>query len=72
MTVEPRGLDTVRGGFLTSAFDFGGDDEEAADDDGDIVTVIAESGRGAIGIATSTVLLYAGKPSHFLPDRTHF
>jgi hypothetical protein len=29
-------------------------------------------GRGAIGTATSSVLLYAGYPSHFLPDRTHF
>lgn len=29
------------------------------------------SGRGAIGMADSTVLLYAGYPSHCRPDRTH-
>jgi len=29
-------------------------------------------GRGAIGIAISTVRLYAGYPSHCLPDLTHF
>lgn len=29
-------------------------------------------GRGAIGIAISTVLLYAGYPSQCLPDLTHF
>lgn len=28
-------------------------------------------GRGAIGIATSTVRLYAGYPSQVLPERTH-
>jgi hypothetical protein len=30
-----------------------------------------EPGRGEIGIETSTVLLYAGYPSHFLFDRRH-
>jgi hypothetical protein len=30
-----------------------------------------EPGRGEIGIETSTVLLYAGYPSHFLLDRRH-
>ncbi|MAD83720.1 MAG: hypothetical protein CL912_12230 [Deltaproteobacteria bacterium] len=30
------------------------------------------SGLGAIGMADSTVLLYAGYPSHCRPERTHF
>lgn len=63
---ESRGL--VRAG--TRSFDFGGDEEDE-DDVVDTGEVVEEPGRGAIGTATSTVLLYAGYPSHCLPDRTH-
>lgn len=70
LTAEARGFDAGRGGFLISSFDFGGDEEDE-DDDADIVAVVVEPGRGAIGIAISPVLLCAGYPSHFLPDRTH-
>lgn len=42
------------------------DDEDTEDGAGTI------SGRGAMGIAMSTVLLYAGYPSHGRPARTHF
>lgn len=35
------------------------------------MVAVEEPGRGAIGIAASTVLLYAGYPSQCLPDRTH-
>ena len=66
LTDATLGFCGLRGGLLTSSFDFGGD-EEAEEEDGDTT----EPGRGAIGIATSTVLLYAGYPSHRLPDRTH-
>jgi len=41
----------------------GGDVEEDA--------MLLPPGRGAIGIATSPVLLYAGYPSQVLPERTH-
>jgi hypothetical protein len=73
LTVGPRGLGSVRGGLLTSSCDLGGDVEEAEEDGGDvdIVELVEGPGQGAIGIATSTVLLYAGYPSHCLPDRTH-
>jgi hypothetical protein len=32
---------------------------------------VVDPGRGTIGIATPTALLYAGYPSHSLPDRIH-
>jgi hypothetical protein len=52
----------------------GGEDVEeleAIDDGGEEVDDEASEDRGAIGIGTSVVLLYAGYPSHLLPDRTH-
>jgi len=51
----------------------GGEDEEELEaiDDGEEVDDEASEDRGAIGISTSVVLLYAGYPSHLLPDRTH-
>jgi hypothetical protein len=56
LTVETRDLAAVRCCFLKSSFDLGGDEVE----EGEVVDVIEAvegSGRGAIGIATSTVLL---------------
>jgi hypothetical protein len=58
-----------RGCLLASSAEFGGEDEE--DEEVDIMVAVEEPGRGAIGIAASTVLLYAGYPSQCLPDRTH-
>jgi hypothetical protein len=68
-TVKTRAFIRTDGGFVTR-FDFGGDEE----DEDDVVgarEAVEEPGRGAIGIATSPVLLCAGYPSHCLPDRTH-
>jgi hypothetical protein len=50
------------------------DDGEARDDweDDEIELLLCSRGRGAIGTAASPVLLYAGYPSHCLPDLTHF
>jgi len=68
-TVKTRAFIRTDGSFVTR-FDFGGDEE----DEDDVVgarEAVEEPGRGAIGIATSPVLLCAGYPSHCLPDRTH-
>lgn len=46
-------------------------EEVEAIDVGEDVEDEASEARGAIGIGTSVVLLYAGYPSHLLPDRTH-
>jgi hypothetical protein len=56
LTVETRGFATVRSGFSTSSFDFGGDEVEEVEDV-DSIEAVEEPGRGAIGTATSTVLL---------------
>jgi hypothetical protein len=56
LTVEIRSFGILRGGILTSSFDFSGDEEED-EEDFNIIEAIWEHGRGAIGIATSTVLL---------------
>ena len=57
MTVDVRGFaGTLLGGLLfTSSVDFGGDEED--EEDVDIIEAVEVPGRGAIGIATSTVLL---------------
>lgn len=64
---------TTRVGLRTAGdLDVGGDEEKP-----ELEVVDGETeeepvpGLGAIGIATSTVRLYAGYPSHCLPDRTH-
>lgn len=66
----------TRAGFRTpSDLDVGGDVEkpelEVVDGETEEEPVLPFPGLGAIGIATSTVLLYAGYPSHCLPERTH-
>jgi len=65
-----------RGGSLLAIMDFlvGGDEVEfdAGDECEGEEPASLPGGRGAMGIATSTVLLYAGNPSHCLPDLTHF
>ena len=68
------GLCTTRVGFRTASdLDVGGDEErpELEVVDGETEEEPVLPGLGAIGIATSTVRLYAGYPSHCLPDRTH-
>jgi hypothetical protein len=70
------GFCTARDGFRTvSDLDVGGDVEnpelEVVDGETEEEPVLPLPGLGAIGIATSTVLLYAGNPSHRLPERTH-
>jgi hypothetical protein len=57
--------------FLTIGLILGGEETEELEDieGGDEESSKA---RGAMGIGTSVVLLYAGYPSHRLPDRTHF
>jgi hypothetical protein len=59
LTVGPRGLASVRDGLLINSCGLGGDEEVVEEDevDVDIVEVVEVRGRGAIGIATSTVLL---------------
>jgi hypothetical protein len=63
--------------FVTT-IDFlaGGDDEFVDEDEGDPdddpLLLGPAPGFGAIAIGTSTTLLYAGYPSHCLPDLTHF
>jgi hypothetical protein len=49
----------------------GGDDSDEVKGGEGKEAVPSSRGRGAIGIATSTVRLYAGYPSHCLPDLTH-
>jgi hypothetical protein len=66
------GLCTTRVGFRTvNDLDVVGDEEKTALEDVDGEKEPLLPGLGAIGIATSTVRLYAGYPSHCLPDRTH-
>lgn len=63
------------GGFLTIIDFFVGGEAvafDAGDECDDEDAKSTSRGRGAIGIAISTVLLYAGYPSHCLPDLTHF
>ncbi len=56
-----------------AALILGGEDVKDAEetDGGEAVEEESSAPRGAIGIGTSVVLLYAGYPSHRLPDRTH-
>lgn len=46
-------------------------DEVEMGDECDDEAASLSRGRGAIGIATSPIRLYAGYPSHCLPDLTH-
>ena len=63
----------TRGCFRTGCLVAGGDpaveEEDTEEEENDPEGF---SGLGAIGMADSTVLLYAGYPSHCRPERTHF
>lgn len=71
-----RNLTVVRGVLLTSiAREVGGDvvdDEPEGDDPDEDALLLEPPSFGAIAIGTASTLLYAGYPSHCLPDRTHF
>lgn len=64
MVVRGAALDT----FLTTDLILGGEETEEME----CGEAESSEARGAIGIGTSVVLLYAGYPSHSLWDRTHF
>ena len=70
------GFCATRGGIrAASDLDVEGNVEkpelEVVDGEAEEETLLPLPGLGAIGIATSTVLLYAGYPSHCFPERTH-